>query len=259
MQQKNQIIWDLSGTLFKPSEKKLTTDEKKDSALVFFMWSGHGNFTQEIKIALDSLYSLGKQSGTEKEISRIHTGHPVPQIVCDWLMGKLTSSNAKQKALNAADKLGKEVTKEIKRILEAFFDPYFLAQCMQPIPESLRLLNLCAKNKNNQFYVLSNWDKESFDILYNSEHGQDVFKHFKPENIVISANTKSMKPYPEIYKYLLEDCHVDRSKAFFIDDQIENLEAAGQYGIAGERINPKEISPLEHKLIELQIINPELD
>ena len=57
------------------------------------------------------------------------------------------------------------------------------------------------------------------------------FKYFK--DIVISGKEQVIKPHQQIYQILLERNHLKPAESIFIDDSIENVEAARVLGLEG--------------------------
>ncbi|MCB0545929.1 MAG: HAD-IA family hydrolase, partial [Saprospiraceae bacterium] len=51
------------------------------------------------------------------------------------------------------------------------------------------------------------------------------------EGIVVSGDEKTRKPFPEMYRILLDRYEVSPSEAVFIDDSLKNVEAAEALGI----------------------------
>ena len=104
----------------------------------------------------------------------------------------------------------------------------------KPIDQGLNLLRILHKNKlsgnnNYKLYVLSNWGVKSFNLL--TKHFPDVFELF--DGIVISGNTGWKKPDKRIYHHLIATYSLNAQECVFIDDQIENIEAAETLGITG--------------------------
>lgn len=95
----------------------------------------------------------------------------------------------------------------------------------------------------HQLFVLSNWSKDSFNLLKN--HYGEVFKKFN--GVVISSDVGFKKPDRRMYQYILDKYSLNSHESIFIDDQNENIIAAQKFGIYGihcdkhtieERIKP---------------------
>lgn len=236
--EKSNIIWDLSGTLLKPSAAHLSVQQLADYSLIFYLWAGKKDPSVIDTAALSVLNLLGEQSGPPSEIIRLHTGDPVPLIICSYIGGHLTANEAwhyVQAALRqwiSTDTAEKELYPHIERVLKAFFTPEAMEQCMEAVPESLTLLRDISRNRHNKLYILSNWDRESFDLIYKKLF-TPLFSYFPRDHIVISGDVKALKPHPRIYDYFLKKCTLNPRTCFFIDDQEENLVAARAWGING--------------------------
>lgn len=82
------------------------------------------------------------------------------------------------------------------------------------------------KKKGLKLYVLSNFGKRAFEI--NSE----IYDFLElMDGGVISYEVEMTKPEPGIYEYLLKKYGIEREHAVFLDDRIENVEAARSLGI----------------------------
>lgn len=84
------------------------------------------------------------------------------------------------------------------------------------------------KHEGYHVYGLSNWVKETFDIV---EHEFSVFQEL--EGMVISGREGVIKPFPEIYQLLLTRYQLKADECVFIDDVLENVEGARAIGMQG--------------------------
>lgn len=85
------------------------------------------------------------------------------------------------------------------------------------------------KNAGYNVYLLSNYPKEYFEIHKNSS----LSFVDKVDGMVVSAYEKVIKPEYEIYNILLERYSLNADECIFVDDRIDNIEAANQLGIHG--------------------------
>ena len=81
MSPKEHLIWDLSGTLFMPSKEGLSPTELADYSLLFLIWSGKKEATHLDTIAFQVLTLLNEQLESPQEVSYIHTGAVLPEII----------------------------------------------------------------------------------------------------------------------------------------------------------------------------------
>jgi len=94
------------------------------------------------------------------------------------------------------------------------------------IKESVQLIDELART-GTPMYVLSNMSKTNADYLRQRKY----FMHF--QGVVISAEEKLNKPDPELFERVLSRYDLDRSRVLFIDDTLENIEAAKNLGMEG--------------------------
>jgi putative hydrolase of the HAD superfamily len=93
------------------------------------------------------------------------------------------------------------------------------------IPEGLAILKR-AQLYNYRLYCLSNMPIKTFEHV-SSRYA--FFSYFT--GVVISGHLKLQKPEHEIYKYLLDNFSLNYEQTVFIDDNLENVNAASEIGI----------------------------
>lgn len=96
------------------------------------------------------------------------------------------------------------------------------------------------KNKGYNTYVLSNAPIEIDSFL--KRNGLD--KLF--DGIILSAFEKIVKPNKEIYELILKKFNLEAKESLFIDDKLENVEAAKTIGIDAFQFDYKNINALKH-------------
>ena len=110
--------------------------------------------------------------------------------------------------------------------------------------ESIDVLNYL-KNNNYECYVLSNWSAETFNGPQQSMIDDYPFlKNF--DGLLISGEDKLIKPDPAIYQLAIKRFNLDPYKSVFIDDKIENIQAA-------KNLNFNTIHLTNPKTIEIDI------
>ena len=98
----------------------------------------------------------------------------------------------------------------------------------KPITENLQLFYKLKASGKFKIYALTNWSAEKWD------KGVELFPFFKEfDGVVVSGKEKIRKPFPEIYKLILNRYNIIPEKAIFIDDNKENVEAANELKING--------------------------
>ncbi len=95
---------------------------------------------------------------------------------------------------------------------------------LTPIEPNLDVLNELA-NKSLNLYVLSNFHKEAFEVVYDK---YDFFRYF--DGMIISYQVKAIKPDRLIYKKLIDRFDILPKNSLFIDDSFKNIQAAEKLG-----------------------------
>lgn len=114
------------------------------------------------------------------------------------------------------------------------------------IHETVDLLKHFKKENNYRLYSLTNWSHETFPIAWKRFEFLQLF-----EGILVSGIEKTRKPLPEIYELLLKRYQIDPKRSVFIDDNLENIEAAEKFGIHG--IHYKSTQQLKVELLKLGV------
>jgi 2-haloacid dehalogenase len=107
-------------------------------------------------------------------------------------------------------------------LIQLFYDQWEV-MLKGEISETVSLLyNLKKKYK---IFGLTNWSAETITIAY------DRFSFFKEfDGIVVSRQEKIIKPDKKIYQLLLDRHKIKAENTIFIDDNINNVKAAGDIG-----------------------------
>ena len=98
------------------------------------------------------------------------------------------------------------------------------------IKETVTLLNRLKRNTDHRLYALTNWSAETFPVALQRF---DFLQHF--EDILVSGEEKTIKPFPKIYEIILDRYQINPPNSVFIDDNVENVKAANNLGINGIR------------------------
>ena len=110
--------------------------------------------------------------------------------------------------------------------IEMFRDRWF-EMCHGDIPGMLDII-LELKNKGVGVYGLTNWPAETF---------AEARRRFRTigsiDKYVVSSSVKLAKPEPAIYQFLLSKFNLKAQECVFIDDRIDNVNAAKALGMSG--------------------------
>lgn len=114
------------------------------------------------------------------------------------------------------------------------------------ISGTVAILDSLIKNKDLDVFALTNWSAETFPIA------QEQFKFLSWfKGILVSGEEKTRKPFREIYQRMMNKFDLIPSECLFIDDNLENVEAAEAFGI--KSILFKSPSDLKIALVDLKI------
>ena len=97
------------------------------------------------------------------------------------------------------------------------------------------------KKKNYECYVLSNWSAETFVGMTDDYPFLQLFN-----GLLISGEDKLAKPDSAIYELAISRFNLIPQETVFIDDKLENIEAA-------KKLNLKTIHLVDPNIIELEI------
>lgn len=158
-------------------------------------------------------------------------GNPLPPLMCAWLQGIITNTQAKTMidlAIEAHPEwFGCSAEQRIiTNLTNLIFTPELFVNSFTISQPGIAFIKKC-KREGHNIYGLSNWDSESFILL--KEKYSDLFDLF--DGIILSGDVKANKPHPTIYHILLDQHQLEAKDCWFIDDQQENIDAAKKIGI----------------------------
>lgn len=115
---------------------------------------------------------------------------------------------------------------EYADVISLFRDRWF-DMCSGDIPGMLEIIQ-DLKNQGMGVYGLTNWPAETF---------AEARRRFRTlagiDNYVVSSAVRLAKPQPEIYQLLLSKYNLKAEECVFIDDRVDNVNAAKALGITG--------------------------
>lgn len=91
------------------------------------------------------------------------------------------------------------------------------------------------KEKGYKIYLLSNYNEDFFRV-----HTQGAAFLEDIDGKVVSYEIHKIKPYPEIYQYLLDKYDLNPQECVFFDDRPENTQTAEELGMKTYTITSKE-------------------
>jgi FMN phosphatase YigB (HAD superfamily) len=167
----------------------------------------------------------------------MHKGRRLPQIMCDWHAGKLTAQEVLDIIMKKINELAPAFDSQRKvKLMEAIalfiFTPERFAKVICPLKNGVKLLKKCYRQKDAQrnrmhkIFIISNWDAESFPLLYENKKIRKILELV--DGIVISGDVGYIKPGKEIFDYAFEyfEINPDVELTCYIDDEMCNIRAA---------------------------------
>lgn len=157
----------------------------------------------------------------------------MPQIMCDWLCGKVSSEHFVTTITNieptddffASEAEGNVIINMAKLML-----PELLVNTHQTT-NMLSVFNNCCEQDSSRVCILSNWDKSSIGNL--KAKFPQIFSKIKDEQILFSGELGCHKPDGEIYNLAAKRIGLVANQCILIDDQIANIDAANECGWHG--------------------------
>ncbi len=229
------VICDLGNFLVKPNKLRSShyIGWRRFAGYAIKDFKNPANIDQ---ILFKVLTQLGEQKAPSNGIYATYCNKKLPAVMCDWFAGKLPGNEIMAKVHEKTEELFQQnfftSSREraiVDRIVTLMFDPELLTHYTKIKKRGLRLIKKLAQH--HDLYILSNWDRDSFELLFSAKNTQKLFRYFKRENIVISAEAGTIKPFRDIYRFFLNRYRLKGDECVFFDDQEENVIGAQEAGI----------------------------
>lgn len=257
------IIFDLNGVLI--TENKSAIASEIGYSYIIKYCIGHMKIPHIRQLMYKTLEQIdGTQQSNEIEFDDKDTS-ALPQVMVELEKGEITHQQIMLKLAELSCKpsyqkifISRWEQWFIERVIRVALDPINLAQCVKILPKGLSLVKKCAQakdangNPKNELYILSNMDPESFKLI--QIYKQELFCHFKPENIYISGQMGKVKPEKACYEMMIEKSGIRAADAIFIDDQKENVDAAAACGLHALHLQHANYKVIEATLQNLDVL-----
>jgi HAD superfamily hydrolase (TIGR01549 family) len=177
-------------------------------------------------------------------------GKKIPAIMIDWKTGA-QSLDAVQKAMIkhiSTSNMSQSEKKLFINIALMMTTPEKLTAIRDKIDGIESLLHEL-KRKDYKLYILSNGESGSFQLTKQklpelfTYQGQEMF-----DGIMLASDQQKIKPNPEMFQNFLEKFKIKPSQAVFIDDSVENVQAAQNLGISSIFCKKENIAQVEKDL-----------
>ena len=242
---KNVVIFDLDGVLCKTNDLQAFYEIGMNVIVQYILQHG----TPSSK----KLFTALEHAPAVTTFDAYNEGMRIPQIMVDW------QCNA-QELRDIQDDMIKHILNSkltiieknlmVNTVLMMTTSEKFVAT-RQTIPAGIELARTL-KKLGYKIYILSNWDITSFPLFVEkfpelfTYNGQDLF-----DGVMISGKTGMIKPHTNIFEACLKKFKIQRSQAVFIDDTIENIQAAQNLGISSIHCKNKNIDDVTAQLIKI--------
>ncbi len=247
---KTAIIFELDSILFEECRRGYIKKIGLGSLARYKMscWADPGD------ACLDMLEHISKNEKTESPIPVVRKGRKMPCCIHDLQCGKKSHHEVRTELAQHIEQLDKNNyfksahQKDVhKQLIDISLDPEQLPDIAKP---NKLMMQLVKKLKQNGYklYILTNLSQDQYKQLI-TKHA-DFVKLF--DDIIISANIKTIKPDHQIYKHLLTKHKLIPQSCILIDNQKNSIEAAKKLGITGILWDNKHYS-VARKLQELGV------
>ncbi len=242
---KNVIIFDLDGVLCKTNDLQAFYEIGMTVIMQYMVHHG--------KPSNKKLFDALEHAPAVTTINAFNEGMRLPQIMVDWQCNAQELRDIQDEMINHILNSPLTIIEKnlmINTVLMMTTPEKFIAT-RQVIPAGIELTRTL-KKLGYKLYILSNWDPSSFSLLTTQfpeifkYEGQDLF-----DGIMTSGKTGMIKPNSDIFENCLKKFKINRSQAIFIDDTIENIQAAENLGIKSIHCQNKNIDNVTKQLIQI--------
>ncbi|MEX0849685.1 MAG: HAD-IA family hydrolase [Candidatus Dependentiae bacterium] len=228
------IIFDLNGVLVYQNKLKVCLNAGLYTLARYVLT--HGPF---IKNLFTTTLNAVPYDTNVIEAPEDQDGNALPPIMIGWLKGEIDGNQLVdhvEQFLASTPECCKTSSKKrfISSLARAVFAPKSFAQATCFYKDAITLVKSC-KAAGHKVYILSNWDKASFEYI------QQWYPEFCElfDGIEISGNIDMIKPQKEIYEYIINKYNLDPTKTAFIDDQRVNIRTAKDCHLFGIQCTQK--------------------
>ncbi|MHA2185383.1 MAG: HAD family hydrolase [Promethearchaeota archaeon] len=114
-------------------------------------------------------------------------------------------------------------------------------------PEIISLIRKLKEMRKYKLIALSNVNSSHWDYI--SKQNWDFINYF--DELILSHEIHLVKPNPKIFEYAIQKAKCKPTQIVFIDDGLNNIRAAQEFGIQGIKFTTKD--DLTKELLELGV------
>ncbi len=231
--QKPAIVFDLGGVLFNTDSSVVRKEQLGTSSAIRYALS-HGAGSQKICAnwfdALTSAaeynnhaFSFKKEDGSTVIVKDEH-GNALPDYMVEWLSGARSNQSIFDEICAGIDAQNmSDFDKTFMKNMTKNFLPDSFVASRKVIKEMIPLVEKL-KEEGFPLLILSNWDKESFELMCTAY--PELFGLF--DGYIVSGYEQLVKPDPSIYQACEQ--RYPHTNYIFLDDQKDNRIAARECG-----------------------------
>lgn len=233
--QKPAVVFDLGGVLFDTDSSIVKNQQIGRYCALRFALSNLSFSGKALKnrwfsilntVAKNNnhIFAFHNEDGTPLEV-KDENGTLLPSYMLEWMAGDRSNQNLFDEVVAGIESLDtlSDSDKRFMINLSKVLLPEYLTASRKPIEQTVALLK-SLKKQGYPLYILSNWDKESFETMRTK--CPEIFALF--DGYIISGIVHLAKPDPRIYKEL--ERQFPHAEYVFIDDQKDNIATARACG-----------------------------
>ena len=251
--QTTTLLFDLGGVLFKASPWQYAQAMNLSAIVSHVTLDWKIPSTKRIFTFIDELGFPAPEGFIR---TRSTKGIELPLALCLYQAGYISRDDILKRADEVVPRLCKEnffVSEREERVLRdalsVAINPELNTQVNRLVTETFTLLKELRATNNYKLIAVSNWDRWSF--AQQKAKFPEVFELF--DDLIISGEIGLIKPHPAIFNHVLEKHGLLKEECLFIDDQLENIEAAERLAIPS--VHFTNAYDLHDQLYELGILH----
>jgi FMN phosphatase YigB (HAD superfamily) len=232
------IIWDAGSTLTDVSRLNIAQEMGVSTIFSMLWYMGKPyNIQKTLFEVLESYTGKQKTTAAGDLLTYDNNNLPLPQFMSDtWLCSRISNKELMMHINKAVDqwKPDRPVSAKeravIKKVLVTALSAKILGKHTCCSPAGLELVKACHRRGYKQ-YILSNFEKEAFEMACKNPKNQELLQYIPRKNILISGECGMIKPYGCIYEHFLTKYNLTPEKCLLVDDRPENVAMARSKGM----------------------------